>query len=98
VEEIKSVPYAPMSHPFIERLIGTIRREYLDHTFFWNSIDLHRKLEKFRTYYNSARVHRSLNGTTPAICAGHSSPSTANLAHYAWKRHCDGLFETPVAA
>ena len=81
LEEIKSVPCAPMSHPFIERLIGTIRREYLDHTFFWNSIDLHRKLEKFRTYYNSARVHRSLNGTTPAICAGHSSPSTANLAH-----------------
>jgi transposase InsO family protein len=39
VEEIKSVPYAPTSHPFVERLIGTIRREYLDHTFFWNSID-----------------------------------------------------------
>ena len=30
VEEIKSVPYAPVSHPFVERLIGTIRREYLD--------------------------------------------------------------------
>jgi hypothetical protein len=29
VEEIKSVPYAPVSHPFVERLIGTIRREYL---------------------------------------------------------------------
>jgi len=29
VEEIKSVPYAPMSHPYVERLIGTIRREYL---------------------------------------------------------------------
>jgi putative transposase len=34
VEEIKSVPYAPMSHPFVERLIETIRREYLDQTFF----------------------------------------------------------------
>ncbi len=64
VEEIKSVPYAPMSHPFIERLIGTIRREYLDHTFFWNSIDLRRKLENFRAHYGGARVHRSLNGTT----------------------------------
>jgi transposase InsO family protein len=28
VEEIKSIPYAPMSHPFVERLIGTIRREW----------------------------------------------------------------------
>jgi putative transposase len=32
VIEIKTVPYTPISHPFIERLIGTIRREYLDHT------------------------------------------------------------------
>ena len=98
VEEIKSVPYAPMSHPFVERLIGTIRREYLDHAFFWNSIDLHRKLEKFRAHYNGVRVHRSLDGHTPANHAGNSSSSNANLAHDAWERHCNGLFETPVAA
>jgi hypothetical protein len=30
IEEVKSVPCAPVSHPFVERLIGTIRREYLD--------------------------------------------------------------------
>jgi hypothetical protein len=30
IEEVKSVPDAPVSHPFVERLIGTIRREYLD--------------------------------------------------------------------
>ena len=35
VGEIQSVPYAPTSHPFVERLIGAIRREYLDHTFFY---------------------------------------------------------------
>jgi hypothetical protein len=44
IEEIKSVPYAPMSHPFIERLIGTIRRELLDQIFFWNQSDLQAKL------------------------------------------------------
>lgn len=43
-----SVPYIPVSHPFIERLIGTIRREYLDRVFFWNAVDLSRKLEPFR--------------------------------------------------
>ena len=32
VIEIKTVPYVPLSHPFVERLIGTIRREYLDRT------------------------------------------------------------------
>jgi transposase InsO family protein len=62
------------------------------------SIDLHRKLEKFRAYYNGARVHRPLNGTTPANRAGNASSAKANLAHYAWERHCNGLFETPVAA
>src|SRR6266849_114536 len=35
VREIKTVPYAPLSHPFVERLIGTIRRECLDRTLFW---------------------------------------------------------------
>ena len=32
VTQIKSVPYVPLSHPFVERLIGTLRREYLDHS------------------------------------------------------------------
>jgi transposase InsO family protein len=52
IEELKSVPFVPRSHPFIERLIGTLRREYLDHTFFWNGLDLHRKLNRFAAYYN----------------------------------------------
>jgi hypothetical protein len=59
IEEVKSVPYAPISHPFIERLIGTVRREYLDHVFFWNAADLTRKLDAFADYYNAHRVHRS---------------------------------------
>jgi transposase InsO family protein len=64
-EEIKAVPCVPVSHPFIERLIGTVRREYLDRLFFWNSVDLTRKLAAFRDYYNEFRVHRSLGGTLP---------------------------------
>ena len=98
IEEIKSVPYAPMSHPFVERLIGTIRREYLDHTFFWNSVDLHRKLDAFRRYYNGVRVHRSLDGHTPESRAGNPSTSAAKLAHYGWESHCNRLFEIPVVS
>ena len=64
VDEIKSVPHVPVSHPFVERLIGTIRREYLDRVFFWNAIDLTRKLNAFGDYYNALRVHRSLDGIT----------------------------------
>src|SRR5437867_441243 len=54
IEAIKSVPHAPVSHPFIERLIGTIRREYLDRVFFWNAVDLEQKLGAFRVYYNGS--------------------------------------------
>jgi len=34
IEEIKSVPHVPLSHLFVERLIGTIQREHLDQTLF----------------------------------------------------------------
>ena len=40
VDELKTVPYTPTSHPFAERLMGTIRREYLDNVFLWNTVDL----------------------------------------------------------
>jgi len=98
VEEIKSAPYAPVSHPFVERLIGTIRREYLDRVFFWNAVDLARKLAEFRDYYNAYRAHRSLDGTAPAQRAGASSPAPASLDCHAWRQHCRGLFQTPIAA
>jgi putative transposase len=98
IEEIKSVPYAPVSHPFVERMIGTIRREYLDSMFFWNAADLTRKLGEFRDYYNAHRVHRALAGSTPAQRAGAPSPAAAALDDYAWRQHCRGLFQTPIAA
>ena len=83
IEEIKSVPYAPVSHPFVERLIGTIRREYSDRMLFWNAVDLKRKLGEFKDYYNADRVHRALAGSTPAHRAGAPSPVSAALDHYA---------------
>jgi putative transposase len=59
VTEIKSIPYVPLSHPFVERLIGTIRSEYLDHMLFWTTLDLKNKLFDFRTYFNNHRTHTS---------------------------------------
>jgi transposase InsO family protein len=98
IEQIKSVPYVPVSHPFIERLIGTIRREVLDQMFFWNALDLTRKLDAFRCYYNEQRVHRSLDGTTPAQRAGALAPAPASLDYYGWRQYCHGVFQIPVAA
>jgi len=98
IQEVKSVPYAPVSHPFVERLIGTIRREYLDRVSFWNALDLAQKPEAFRDYCNGHRVHRAIAGLTPAQRAGALRPTPAELDHYGWQRHCRCLFELPIAA
>jgi putative transposase len=66
--------------------------------FFWNTVDLARKLDEFRDYYNAHRVHRSLGGITPAQRAGASSPVPAAFDHYDWRQHCRGLFQTPITA
>src|SRR5210317_483186 len=92
VDEIKTVPYTPLSHPFVERLIRTIRREYLDHMLFWNAVDLERKLADFQQYYNRHRVHQSLGGNTPAVVSGKTQPLRAELSTYSWTSHCNGLF------
>jgi putative transposase len=98
IEELKSVPFVPRSHPFIERLIGTLRREYLDQTFFWNRLDLHRKLARFAAYYNQRRVHTGLGGRTPFERDRATASPPANLHHFAWRSDCSGLFHTPIAA
>ena len=65
IDEIKSVPGNPTSHPFVERVIGTTRREYLDHMLFFNERDLQNNLDKIQAYYNDVRAHSSLNMKTP---------------------------------
>jgi uncharacterized protein YecE (DUF72 family) len=88
----------PRSHAFVERLIGTVRREYLDRTLFWNQSDLERKLENYKTYYNLLRCHSGLAGATPAERSGMPPPPIAKLDSYSWRQHCNGLFQTPNAA
>jgi putative transposase len=97
VIEIKTVPYVPLSHPFVERLIGTIRREYLDRTLFWTTADLENKLIEFRNYFNRHRTHASLEGRPPDQDAS-VSRKFADLQSYRWQSHCQGLYQTPVAA
>ena len=97
IEPIQTVPYTPISHPFIERLIGTIRREFLDQTLFWNVVDLERKLEAFQDYYNHSRFHASLEGDTPAQVGSEPRTKTADLECYRWQTHCRGLVQLPIA-
>ena len=100
IDEIKSVPGYPVSHPFVERIIGTTRREYLDHLLFFNGRDLQNKLDQFQTYYNDIRTHSSLELKTPtAMAFGEASDKNViSIDHYRWKKHCNGLYQLPVAA
>ena len=97
VTEIKTVPHVPLSHPFVERLIGTIRRECLDRTLFWTSADLETKLLDFRTYFNDHRTHSSLEGRTPHQDTRRPG-QVADMNCYRWQPHCRGLYQTPIAA
>ena len=95
---MKTVPYVPLSHPFVERLIGTVRREYLDHVPFRTTRDLRRKLLRFEEYYNRDRVHRGLGGTVPDPRLPKSDRKIARFGDYHWKSCCRSLHQLPIAA
>jgi hypothetical protein len=98
IDEVKSVPYLPTPHPFVERLIETVQRAHLCRVFFGNSVDLTDKFAALRDYDNAHRVHRSLGGISPGHRAGLSTRTPASLEHCTWRHHCGGLFHTPMAA
>ncbi len=97
IEEIKSVPYTPISHPFVERLIRSIRNDMLDQTLFWTADDLQIKLNKYLKYYNENRSHWALNSKTPNNKIG-ISKKIININNYRWEKHLNGLISLPKAA
>jgi hypothetical protein len=58
-------PASPWQNGFAERLIGSIRRECLDHVIVLGEIHLRRILKNYAAYYNGVRTHRSLNEDSP---------------------------------
>jgi len=86
-----------VSHPFVERLIGTLRRECPDRTLFWTTTDLETKLLDFQHYYNEHRTHAGRKGHPP-VAGVNADHSLANLSCYRWQKHCRGLYQTPIAA
>ena len=95
IAEVKSLPYVPMSHPFVERLIGSVRRELLDQTFFWTATDLENKPRSYQAYYNEYRPHTGRHGNTPVDPV---RDNVIDIRAYHWKTYCRGLLQLPVAA
>jgi transposase InsO family protein len=65
IKEVIIAPRSPWQNPFVERLIGTLRRELLNHVIVFSERHLLRLLHAFRTYYHRFRGHQSLGGDAP---------------------------------
>ena len=88
----------PPSHPYVERLIGTIRQEFLDRILFRNPQNLERKLAEFQYFYIHHCIHALLQGWTPEEAPGGFTVKPAMLNHFQWEKHCPCLIELPRAA
>ena len=62
IEEVLIAPRSPWQTPYVERLIGSIRRECLDHLVVLGRRHLQRVLTSYFAYYHGPRCHMSLNG------------------------------------
>ena len=65
LEEVRIAPHSPWQSPYVERLIGSVRRECLDHVIVLNQAHLHRLLKSYFAYYHRSRTHLSLDKDDP---------------------------------
>jgi transposase InsO family protein len=65
IKEALSAPRSPWQRAYVERVIGTIRRECLDHVIVFNEASLHRHVRSFMAYYHGSRTHLSLAKDAP---------------------------------
>jgi len=69
MREVLITPHSPWQNPFVERLIGSIRRECLDHVIIFNELHLKCTLRAYSYYYHKARTYLALDkrGRTTSI-------------------------------
>jgi Integrase core domain len=66
IRDQPTAPRSPWQNGYCERLIGSIRREYLDHVVVFGERHLRHLLRVYANYYNRTRTHLSLNKDSPA--------------------------------
>jgi putative transposase len=65
IEEVLTAPRSPWQNAFVERFIGSVRRECLDHVIVLNEVGLLRLMTLYRAYYERSRTHLSLDKDAP---------------------------------
>jgi transposase InsO family protein len=79
IEQVCTAPRSPWQNPYVERIIGSIRRECLDHLIILNATHLHRIVRSYLVYYHGSRTHLSLNKDAPEG-RGKESPETWTIS------------------
>ena len=94
IEEVLSAPRSPWQTPCAERIIGSMRRDCLDHVIIFNDTHLRRVLSCYFRYYHRSKTHRSLNKDCP-------DPARSNRLELARSSHfprsVDSVIGTNVA-
>jgi transposase InsO family protein len=67
LEEVITAPRSPWQNPFVERIIGSIRRECLNHVIIFDERHLRRVLSSYSQYYHTSRTHLALDKDCPEI-------------------------------
>ena len=65
IQQVLSAPRSPWQRAYVERVIGTLRRECLDHMIVINERCLYRHLQSFINYYHLSRTHLALERDSP---------------------------------
>src|SRR6266403_3761768 len=65
IQEVLSAPRSPWQRAYVKRVIGTTRRERLDHVIVFNEASLYHHVKSFMTYYHESRTHLSLGKDSP---------------------------------
>ncbi len=75
IKEVIMAPQSPWQNPFVERLLGSIRRDSLDRMIVLNESHLSRILSSYFNYYHYDRTHYGLGKDTPFECPAQSRPA-----------------------
>jgi hypothetical protein len=98
IREIRTAAHSPWQNGYVERVIGSMRRECLDHVLVLNGSGLRRILAQYAAYYQGSRTHLGLAKDTPisrpvstigSIVAARKSAGCITATTAAPHRQCD---------
>lgn len=88
IRDRPTAPRSPWQNPYVERLIGTLRRECLDHVLILGEWHLRRVLKSYSLYYNETRTHLGLDKDTPLPRPAQRAGAIVSVPILSGLHHC----------